>query len=150
MSPYETLGMAPEASDEEVARAYRALAKRYHPDLHPGDAAAAGRMGEINRAYDEIKALRQRGTDARASAPAEDPFDVYDAVWRTYYTRQNYTRPRRSPMGWIVAAATMFFLVRFILAVLFGGYGGGYYVGTRDATQGATFYPGYWYYEIIP
>lgn len=53
--PYRVLGLAPDASDEEVKKAYRDLAKKYHPDLHPGDEEAARRMSEINAAYDTIK-----------------------------------------------------------------------------------------------
>ena len=53
--PYKVLGLAPDASDEEVKKAYRELAKKYHPDLHPGDEEAAKRMNEINTAYDQIK-----------------------------------------------------------------------------------------------
>ena len=49
--PYKVLGVSPDASDEEVKRAYRALAKKYHPDRNPGDAAAAQKMREINAAY---------------------------------------------------------------------------------------------------
>ncbi len=54
-NPYKVLGLEPGASDEEVKRAYRRLAKQYHPDRNPGDAAAAKKMQEINAAYDEIK-----------------------------------------------------------------------------------------------
>ena len=50
--PYKVLGLSPDASDEDVKAAYRALAKKYHPDLNPGDKRAAERMNEINAAYD--------------------------------------------------------------------------------------------------
>ena len=53
--PYKVLGLAPDASDEEVKKAYRELAKKYHPDLNPGDEEAARRMNDINAAYDQIK-----------------------------------------------------------------------------------------------
>lgn len=53
--PYQVLGVSPDASDEEIKKAYRALAKKYHPDLNPGDEAAAQKMQEINAAYDQIK-----------------------------------------------------------------------------------------------
>ena len=53
--PYKVLGVSPDASDEEVKRAYRALAKKYHPDLNPGDREAARKMQEINAAYEQIK-----------------------------------------------------------------------------------------------
>ena len=53
--PYKVLGLSPDATDEEVKAAYRKLAKKYHPDLNPGNQRAADRMNEINAAYEQIK-----------------------------------------------------------------------------------------------
>ena len=53
--PYKVLGVSPDASDEEIKRAYRRLAKKYHPDLNPGDEMAAKKMQEVNAAYEQIK-----------------------------------------------------------------------------------------------
>lgn len=53
--PYKVLGVSPSASDEEIKQAYRRLAKKYHPDLNPGDQEAARRMQEVNAAYEQIK-----------------------------------------------------------------------------------------------
>ena len=53
--PYQVLGVSPDASDEEIKQAYRKLAKKYHPDLNPGDEAAAKKMQQINAAYDQLK-----------------------------------------------------------------------------------------------
>lgn len=53
--PYKILGVSPDATDDEIKRAYRRLAKKYHPDLNPGDAEAARKMQEVNDAYERIK-----------------------------------------------------------------------------------------------
>ena len=53
--PYKILGVSPDASDEEIKKAYRDLTKKYHPDLNPGDERAAQKMHDINAAYDAIK-----------------------------------------------------------------------------------------------
>ena len=53
--PYKVLGLGPDASDEDVKKAYRRLAKKYHPDLNPGDQEAARKMQEVNAAYEQIK-----------------------------------------------------------------------------------------------
>ena len=54
-NPYQVLGISPEATDEEVKQAYRALARKYHPDKYinnPLADLAAEKMREINEAYD--------------------------------------------------------------------------------------------------
>jgi DnaJ-class molecular chaperone len=50
--PYEVLGVAKSASEAEIKKAFRALAKKHHPDKHAGDAAAQKRFQEISGAYD--------------------------------------------------------------------------------------------------
>ena len=65
MDPYAALGVEPGASPEDIARAYRDLAKRLHPDRRPGDESAAARMAEVNAAY----ALIQQGHDGPRLAP---------------------------------------------------------------------------------
>lgn len=65
--PYSVLGVAPSASDEEVKRAYRDLARKYHPDnYHDNPLAdlASEKMKEINEAYDAITKSREQGGSA--------------------------------------------------------------------------------------
>ena len=63
-NPYETLGVPRGATQAEIIAAYKSLAKKYHPDLHPGDAVAAARMQEINEAYNLLKEDPGREADA--------------------------------------------------------------------------------------
>jgi DnaJ-like protein len=70
--PFAVLGVAPNASAEEVAAAYRSLAKRWHPDRAAGPQAAR-RMAEINAAYDLLRSerwLTRRGRSDPPAAPA--------------------------------------------------------------------------------
>lgn len=69
--PYRILGLEPGASEEEVKRAYRLLAKKYHPDMNPGDTHAAKMMNDINAAYDQIKNPPKRTATQNAYNPFE-------------------------------------------------------------------------------
>lgn len=69
--PYKVLGVAPSASDDEVKTAYRALAKKYHPDQYSGSPIADladEKMKEINEAYDQIVADRRNGKTGTGSS----------------------------------------------------------------------------------
>ena len=58
--PYETLGVARSATDEEIKSAFKKLARKYHPDLHPDDKAAETRFKEISAANDLLKDKEKR------------------------------------------------------------------------------------------
>ncbi len=51
---YEVLGISKGASDDEIKHAYKSLARKYHPDLHPDDKEAESKMKEINEAYEVL------------------------------------------------------------------------------------------------
>jgi DnaJ domain len=68
VDPYSILGIKPDADERDVAAAYRAQAKRWHPD-RGGGVEAARRMAEINAAYDQLRA----GVAEAARAPAQPP-----------------------------------------------------------------------------
>jgi DnaJ-class molecular chaperone len=87
--PYQVLGVAKTASEAEIKKAFRNLAKKHHPDTHPGDESAKKRFQEISAAYDivgdkdkrakfdsgEIDASgNPRGFDPRAGGFRGNPF----------------------------------------------------------------------------
>jgi len=87
--PYQVLGVAPDASDEEIKKAYRDLAKKYHPDMNPGDARAAEKMNEINDAYDRIKS-GDTAQPAYQGGTAYQQYSGTDPFWNAW---TGYTDP---------------------------------------------------------
>lgn len=68
--PYKVLGVSRDASDEEIKKAYRELARKYHPDNYvnnPLSDLVQEKMKEINEAYDEIQKMRAAGKNGQSS-----------------------------------------------------------------------------------
>jgi len=92
---YEVLGVSREASEAEVKKSYRRLARSHHPDANPGDTDAEGRFKELTEAYEVLsnpEARRAYDTyghqvprGAGAGGPGGDPFggfqDIFDAFF---------------------------------------------------------------------
>lgn len=88
MGYYETLGVSKGASAEEIKKAYRDLALKYHPDRNPDDAAAETRFKEVNEAHAVLSdpnkrqsfdrfGMRDRGTGPGPSSGMEDLFSRF-------------------------------------------------------------------------
>jgi len=70
---YEILGVDRGASDAEIKKAYRKLAKQYHPDMNPGDKAAEAKFKEINEAYEVLSDPQKRARYDQFGHSAFDP-----------------------------------------------------------------------------
>ena len=85
--PYKVLGISPDASDEEIKKAYRRLAKQYHPDLNPGDPVAAKKMQQVNAAYEQIK--NPEKAQPNPGSQGAYGYDPFGGTWqRTYQQSQ--------------------------------------------------------------
>ena len=79
--PYKILGVSPGATQEEISKAYKKLAKKYHPDLHPNDKNAEAKMREINDAYNILRS----GKGASGNYYSSGTSDYYSAGTSDYY-----------------------------------------------------------------
>ncbi len=70
---YEVLGLNKSAGDAEIKKAYRSLAKKYHPDMNPGDAEAEAKFKEINEAYAVLSDAEKKAKYDQFGHAAFDP-----------------------------------------------------------------------------
>lgn len=112
---YEVLGVSRDASDEEIKKAYRKLALKYHPDRNPGDHTAEEKFKEIGEAFEVLSDANSRATydrhghaafDPRRRASASmhhDPFEIFREAFGGMDTgsifEQFFGGGRRDPTG---------------------------------------------------
>ncbi|ODR98534.1 molecular chaperone DnaJ [Methyloceanibacter methanicus] len=93
---YSVLGVAKSASAEEITKAYRKLAKKLHPDLNPGDAAAEEKFKEISSAYSILNDEEKRGQYDRGEIDASGQERPEARYYREYAGGPGGTRYRSS------------------------------------------------------
>lgn len=128
---YEILGVDKKASDADIKKAYRRLAKKYHPDLHPDDKDAADKFSEINEAYEVLSDANKRkkydtfGNNANFTGGQNfDPSD-FGFDFGNFGTGGSYTYTSGSDTGF-----SDFF------DTLFGGLGGSSYQRGSKSNRG--------------
>jgi molecular chaperone DnaJ len=113
---YKVLGVSSSATPEEIKRAYRKLAQKYHPDANPGDAGAEDRFKDISEAYavlsdteqkkeyDEVRRLVESGGYAGFGGPfggqrvrVEDLGDIFGGIGDLFGFRNGRQGPQRGP-----------------------------------------------------
>jgi DnaJ-class molecular chaperone len=97
VSYYDILGVSQEASEAEVRKAYRRLARKCHPDLNPGDKDPAARFKEVNEAYQVLSDQEKRSR-----------YDRYGDNWKNADRIEEAQRVRPSAWGGSVFAETSF------------------------------------------
>jgi len=113
---YDVLGVSRSASDKEVKQAFRRLARKYHPDVNPGDTSAEARFKEINRAYEVL-----------SDADKRKKYDRYGERWEQ---AEAFDQARRA------GGAGGAFTQTFDLGDLFGRGRGGPFEGVFEAFTG--------------
>ncbi len=130
-NPYETLGVRPGDSEDAIRKAYRSLAKKYHPDLNPGKPDAAERFKEISTAHDFLSDPDRRARFDRGEIDAEG----HEAAPRGYWGGPGGARRSQAGAGAAQGAFTVDDL-ELLFGQAFRAQGAG-----RDGFSGGGFGP---------
>ena len=114
---YETLGVQRTADAEEIRKAYRKLARKYHPDLNPGDKAAEDRFKNVQEAYDVLSDSKKR--------------QMYDQFG--FYSENGFSPPPPGSQGG--PHGQQFDFSGFDFSDFMGGAGSGAGGGRRGGTE---------------
>src|ERR671918_1560363 len=93
---YSVLGVAKTANADEIAKAYRKLAKKLHPDLNPGDKSAEEKFKKITAAYDILGDAEKRGRYDRGEIDASGQESPQHRYYREYADGAEGARYRSS------------------------------------------------------
>ncbi len=117
---YKILGLAKTATEKEIKAAYRGLARKYHPDVNPGDKSAEEKFKDVGEAYEVLS-----DTDKRAK------YDQFGDQWKSYSQGSGYSPAGQSSSGGrqpdfdFGGAGGSSASIDDFLSSLFGGAGGG-------------------------
>jgi DnaJ-class molecular chaperone len=97
--PYAVLGVKREASQDEIRSAYRALAKKLHPDLNPGDKKAEETFKQVSAAYDILGEAEKRGRFDRGEIDASGAERPRERYYRDFHGADAGTNPYSTAGG---------------------------------------------------
>lgn len=124
---YQILGVDRNAGEQEIKRAYRKLARKYHPDINPGDKAAETRFKEINEAYEVLSDKDKRSK-----------YDRFGRDWQRYEQATGAGGAGGAGgFDWNAYGGNANFDFQDIFETFFGGGGGGGGARRRGAGPGA-------------
>jgi DnaJ-class molecular chaperone len=133
---YTTLGISKTASDKEIKQAFRKLARKYHPDVNPGDKSAEARFKEVNEANEVLSDPQKRkkydelGANWRAyenAPPGADPFggqSPFGGQWQTGGGQSGYRTMTPEEMEEMFGASGADSPFSDFFTTFFGGMGG--------------------------